>query len=310
MISKFCSRYEPVGPAATFILNSVPTAPYLMYRYVLVTTLAALAATLVAPYAVAQDFEGILKHREIELGREAIVELLEGRQPDVAKTARHLAERSAEQLLQAEGARTSSHISYLKGDLISVHPQSSARYTIVDARSATIRDVNPEQKSYSDGRLETMKGGTADKAGSIEHMGIDKLELDEWEDDPRRRRFISRRTGAETKLNGFQVSVYEYVGPHRVVIGWCALDTTGYVQSRSSRAVRLWLAGETTDDATDAVCPADLLPVRTLAYRDDPPGLWIREIQLLRREAVAEERFSVPPDYVGAPAAKAGRYAP
>lgn len=267
--------------------------------------LATLVPLALADTARSQDFEGVLRQRMVEVGSDTVYELLgESMYDESSVVAEALADLSMDDVLSADDVDVETLVIYQKGAFMRVQPDIEGElpgYQIIDTANGTMWVVSPPERTYMEFTQQMADQMAAQAQQMMEEMGIDEDQMAEYE-------AAMEAMGAESEagevaamgrtanVNGFPSSAYWMADGDEVIVGWCAEDDSGLLESMGElEESAAWTEDE--DDPSDAICPDHLLEVRTVTYRLFSGELGVDEILSIISESVSDALFSVPEGY-------------
>jgi hypothetical protein len=279
----------------------------------LVTSAYLVTLMLFPSVLLAQEFQGTIKQKSIQIPVWAMQDLLwneNGEDEDEpsynseaeynAAQARKLFDIPMEQLetLAASGeADIAQSTIYVKGSRIRFAGEGEEEaYMIYDLERGTYRLVNPQERTY----LEYSRADMEEQQRKAEEMmaglGVDMAEIEaDMEGEPDGGTTVEA-LDATAVINGFQTVGYEARMAGRVGRGWCAKDESALIKSFEALAAQAFSEEDEGSDIEDLLCEGQL-PILVQVFDSYAESYDVTEIMAIDRTVVSDELFEVPTGY-------------
>jgi len=279
----------------------------------LVTSVYIVTLMLFPSVLLAQEFQGTIKQRSIQVSVWALQDLLwneESEEQDEpsynteaeynAAQARKLFDIPMEQLeaLAASGeADIAQSTIYVKGSRIRIAGEGEGEaYMIYDLESGTYRLVNPQERTYLEYGRADMEEQQREAEEMMAGLGVDMADMaaeSDMESDNNER---FEALGRSAVINGFQTKAYEASANGRIGRGWCAKDESTLVKSFEALAAQAAAEEEDGSDIEDLLCEGQL-PVLVQVFDSYAEMYDVSELVAIERTPVSDELFTIPAGY-------------
>ncbi|UCD24212.1 MAG: DUF4412 domain-containing protein [Gemmatimonadota bacterium] len=262
---------------------------------------------------LAQDFEGTIKQKSIQVSVWALQDLLWNENDEAedepsydneadynAAQARKLFDIPMEQLekmaASGEADITRSTI-YVKGSWIRIAGEGDGEaYMVYDLESGTYRLVNPQERTY----LEYSRADMEEQQRKAEEMmagfGVDMAEIEADMEGESAGGPTVEALGATAEINGYHTTGYEARTDGRIGRGWCAKDESALMKSFEALAAQAGSEEDEGSDIEDLLCEGQL-PVLVQIFDVYGEMYDVTEIVAIERTAVSDELFEIPAGY-------------
>lgn len=266
--------------------------------------------TLLPNVVLAQEFEGTIKQRSVQVNLEFLQDLLwnDEAEQEYSDEAQYYAAQASKlfdlpmQRFESMAARGEADITqstvHVKGSRVRIAGGSGEEaYMVYDLETGTFRLVNPQESTYLEYSRADMEEQQRRTQRMMAQLGVDMEEMESEMDVESDRGRSPKALDRSEVINGFRTTGYEVEAHGQFGRGWCAEDDSKLVQSLEALAAQAAsLEEEEESDVEDLLC-AGQLPIRVHRFDPSVGDYGIEEIVAIDRIPVPDESFAIPPGY-------------